>query len=118
LLARFVAERGLDFVFLDAGRRISRLVEVLLFSAVAHHAGMLDVFRLGMVGIGLVGHERSPDANTHDITALSASGSMVPSPISRLPVFRAMLPSTRDAVQALAIPAARQRLHRAASQLN
>src|ERR1700731_2752329 len=39
-LGRVLAEGGVDFVFLDAGGGISRLIEVLLLGSVAHHAGM------------------------------------------------------------------------------
>src|SRR5260370_27528779 len=43
-----LAKGGVDFVFFDAGSGISRLAEILLFGAVAHHAGM----RLGGVFAG------------------------------------------------------------------
>src|SRR5260370_38080760 len=39
-LGRVLAEGGIDFVLPDAGLGISGLTEVLLFGAVAHHAGV------------------------------------------------------------------------------
>src|ERR1700761_998178 len=55
-----LAEGGIDFVFLDAGRGIAGLAEILLFGAVAHHAGMLvgglAILMRGL-GIGLVAHD-------------------------------------------------------------
>src|SRR6185437_16172295 len=55
-----LGERRVDFVFLDPGGRIAALTEILLFGAVAHHAGMLRRFLAGIVGrclgIGFVAH--------------------------------------------------------------
>src|ERR1700682_5527990 len=52
-----LAKGGVDFVFFDAGLGISRLAEILLFGAVAHHAGMrLAGLFAGTFGIWLVGH--------------------------------------------------------------
>src|ERR1700743_3667438 len=76
-LARLFVECGLDFIFLDTGRGISGFVEILLFGAVTHHPGMIDVFCLGMLRIGLVGHEGSPDTRTRDLTSLSPTGSLL-----------------------------------------
>ena len=39
-LRRIVGEGGVDFAFFDAVRGIPGLAEILLFGAVAHHAGM------------------------------------------------------------------------------
>src|SRR5450432_2538178 len=52
-----LAKGGVDFVFFDASVGMSRLAEILLFGAVAHHAGMrLGGIFAGTFGIWLVGH--------------------------------------------------------------
>jgi hypothetical protein len=60
LLLGAFGEGGVHFIFLDPGCGISGLTEVLLFGAVAHHAGMrrggLLLGFVGLLGIGLAGH--------------------------------------------------------------
>jgi hypothetical protein len=57
LLRVFFPERGVDFFLLDAGRRITRLIQILFFGAVAHHAGM-GHFRWLLGIVGFIGHFR------------------------------------------------------------
>src|SRR6185437_2592815 len=55
-----LGERRVNVVFFDPGGGIAALTEILLFGAVAHHAGMLRRFLAGIVGrclgIGFVAH--------------------------------------------------------------
>src|ERR1700730_3635505 len=57
LLLLVLGESGVHFVFLDARRGIAGLTEILLFGAVAHHAGMRRGRRLFAVfGVGALVH--------------------------------------------------------------
>src|ERR1700677_479000 len=61
LLLRTLGEGGVHFSFLDTGRGVSALTKILLFGAIAHHAGMLcgGMFLgalVGILGIRLAGH--------------------------------------------------------------
>src|SRR6266404_6795152 len=128
VLARVLAEGGIDFVLLDAGRGISRLTEVLLFGAVAHHAGMRrGGGLLAIFGIGLVGHfkfSRRGCACSNFAsavwfrrfidrgTAIDQTGNT-----SRIGVFRASTLTARSAEKTAAPPPSRNHPHRIACQL-
>jgi hypothetical protein len=64
IFCRLVAKGFLNLILFDPGSRIACLTEILLFGAVAHHAGMgYPGFVLGMLGCRLAGHGGSPDGS-------------------------------------------------------
>jgi hypothetical protein len=58
LLGALLAEGGIHLILFDTGRRVTALIEILLFSAIAHHAGMGNVsFLIGVLrNGGLIRH--------------------------------------------------------------
>src|SRR6266478_2919620 len=66
LLGALLAKGGIHLILFDTGRRVTALIEILLFGAVAHHAGMGNVsFLIGVLGSrGLIRHIRYSSTTT------------------------------------------------------
>jgi hypothetical protein len=66
LLGALLAEGGIHLILFDTGRRVTALIEILLFSAVAHHAGMGNVsFLIGVLrNRGLIRHLKYSSTTT------------------------------------------------------
>src|SRR5438132_13161540 len=66
LLGALLAEGGIHLILFDTGRRVTALVEILLFGAIAHHAGMGNVSFL--IGVrrnrGFIRHIKYSSATT------------------------------------------------------
>jgi hypothetical protein len=66
LLGALLAEGGIHLILFDTGRRVTTLIEILLFGAVAHHAGMGNVSCL--IGVlrnrGLIRHIKCSSTTT------------------------------------------------------
>jgi hypothetical protein len=66
LLGALLAEGGIHLILFDTGRRVTALIEILLFGAVAHHAGMGNIsFLIGVLrSRGLIRHIKYSSTTT------------------------------------------------------